>query len=652
MIPKSVRWRLPLSYAAIALLAALALGFVLLTTLRGYYRQQELDYLTNNAEAVGSAITRLLELDLPSTQLQPQLHSFAFLSQTRVRLLDAESQVMADSGAPQEQQALVTLAREATKLDIQNAAEMPDTPADAGGLLVRRGDHSLFVGTGNLSGVLVDGEWKFDHDGPVVEVMVTDGTLIYRDDTLQQLGGVAPSGPIQQLLEPGSLAEIGPNSFIQAWGESHRDGVVADVIVFSPQTNDSRVSPADERAMGEQPPGVALMPSTAIYILPAASQSLAESGRYWSAPIAYSYSTSVVATPYGLGLNAEASADGHRSDQVARQPFYDRQGETVGYVELSEGPAYGRQILGSVTRGWALASSVAVLLAAIAGWLTSRRITSPLLSLAQVTASMAAGDLGARADVSREDEFGTLARSYNHMADRVERMVDTLRRFVCDAAHELHTPLATLRTDLEMVQQASLPGQDKRVARAQAQVERLEALTTGMLDLSRIESNASQETFVPVLLTTLTQEVGELYASRAEQAGLTFEMLLAESPVRVCGNEGQLRCVLTNLLDNAIKFTLPGGHVWLGLCRKEDVAVLWVEDTGIGIPEADMPLLFQRFHRGRNTAAFAGNGLGLAIVKAIVEGHDGQVQAESTEQGTRFTLRIPTSGGLLLQIPG
>ena len=234
MIPKSMRWRLPFSYAAIALLAALALGLVLLTTLRRYYRQQELDYLTNNAQAMGSVIARLFKLDPPSTWLQSQLRSFSFLSQTRVRLLDTESQVLADSGAPQDQQGVVIVTREAEKLDIQNAKEMPDEPAGVAGLFVRRKDNRLFVGTGSMSGVKVDGRWELHHDGPVVEVVTTHDTLIYRDDTLQQLGGSPPSGPVQQVLKPGSLDELGVNSTVQAWGERRGDRLVAEVIVFAP----------------------------------------------------------------------------------------------------------------------------------------------------------------------------------------------------------------------------------------------------------------------------------------------------------------------------------------------------------------------------------------------------------------------------------
>jgi signal transduction histidine kinase len=338
---------------------------------------------------------------------------------------------------------------------------------------------------------------------------------------------------------------------------------------------------------------------------------------------------------------SEADGAGPRSDQTVRQPIYDDTSNLLGYVELSEGPAYGQEIVGSVARGWLLAGAVAVALAAAVGWLVSRRLGAPLLALTGVTASMAAGDLAARADVGSRDEFGTLARSFNAMADRVEDTVVTLRRFVSDAAHELHTPLATLRANLEMMRDDALPGQTERLARARAQVERLEVLTRGMLDLTRIESDMSQGELAPVPLTALVQEAGELYASRAEQAGLDFELALPEQAITIPGNEMQLRQALINLLDNAVKFAPAGGCVRLGLQSQGNSVRPWVEDTGIGIPEEDVPHLFQRFHRGRNTEGYPGSGLGLAIVKAIVDRHGGQVTATGNGHGTCISLRLP-----------
>jgi hypothetical protein len=119
-------------------------------------------------------------------------------------------------------------------LDIEPADELPQSPADVSGIFLRREDNSLFVGTGNMSGVLVDGKWDVRHDGPAIEVVATHDTLIYRDDVFLRLGGAPPSGAIKQVLEPGSLDELGANSSVQAWGERRGDRVQAEVLVYQP----------------------------------------------------------------------------------------------------------------------------------------------------------------------------------------------------------------------------------------------------------------------------------------------------------------------------------------------------------------------------------------------------------------------------------
>lgn len=159
-----------------------------------------------------------------------------------------------------------------------------------------------------------------------------------------------------------------------------------------------------------------------------------------------------------------------------------------GYVELSNGPAYGREIIKSVVRGWIIAGCMAVLLAAAAGMWVSRKFSAPLEKLTSTTAQMAAGNLAARASIEGQDEFGILANSFNQMADNIEINVKTLRRFVADAAHELGTPLTALRTNLELVENEHIP-------LALEQVERMDSLTRSLLDLSQFEATVSETQF-------------------------------------------------------------------------------------------------------------------------------------------------------------
>jgi len=268
---------------------------------------------------------------------------------------------------------------------------------------------------------------------------------------------------------------------------------------------------------------------------------------------------------------------------------------------------------------------------------------STLLHLTKVTAQMAQGDLTVRSGAASADEFGELGRSFDQMAEQIESLVDTLRRFVADAAHELNTPITALQTDLELARTTTDPNERARLMeRLAGQIGRLHVLVRSLLDLSRLEGKSSLPLHEPVNLTSLIQMISEPFASRSEQAELEFVLELTEQTVNVSGDAAQLRTVLENLLDNAIKFTPPGGTVRLHLEQQDARAVLTVEDSGIGIPDDDLPLLFQRFHRGRNAAAYPGNGLGLAIVDQIARLHGGSVGAENTSPGVRFTLTLDT----------
>jgi signal transduction histidine kinase len=303
--------------------------------------------------------------------------------------------------------------------------------------------------------------------------------------------------------------------------------------------------------------------------------------------------------------------------------------------------------LATVARLGGLTGLAAVLLAAGAGWLVSRRLSRPVIALTAATTRVAEGDLRTRAEIRQADELGRLATAFNHMAERLEGLVNTLRRFVADAAHELNTPLAILHTDLELlIASGPEPRQRQLADRILVQAQRLEALVGGLLDLSRLESDSESSSSVSLDLTALAQKAAERYAAQAEQAGLAFDLdIQGDSPILIQGNSEQITRAVGNLLDNAIKFTPAGGRVRLVIGQADGWAKLSVEDTGIGIPAEDLPELFQRFHRGRNTSAYPGSGLGLAIVRRIVERHGGRVTVESPSEGTRFIVWLPLSAG-------
>ena len=540
MVPSSIRWRLPLTYAGIALLTALALGGVLLAILQDSYRRQEVSYLVANAQAMYDYAPLLLATTASAEALDSRLKSLSFLSQTRVRLLNRESEVLGDSGAPD---AVRALANVALAFEAGGLSEVFTQAVEAAGQRRTFRTEIAVAGSG-LTSVRE-------------EVRIAQQVIILGGDA-ESRAAVVRGGA--QVLEPG-LLDTGAG----------------------------------------------------------------------------------LATRLGFGFMPDTPLGATRSNLVLRQPIYDPQGEELrGFLELSEGPDIGREILTSVAWVWAVASAIAVVLAAGVGWLISLRLIRPLLDLTRVTQRMASGDLATRADVSRRDEVGQLAAAFNEMARRVEGTVLALRRFVADAAHELHTPLTALQTNLELLgREATRQRRETLTARARSQVSRLETLTTSLLDLSSIEAGAAEGVHDSVDAVTLIREVAELYASQAEQAGLDFTLAVPSQPVALHGEAGQLRQAVGNLLDNAIKFAPAGGTVQVALQQEAGWVAFVVTDDGSGIPEPDLPHLFGRFYRGRNATAQPGNGLGLAIVRAIAGAYGGTVGAENIRPGARFTLRLP-----------
>jgi signal transduction histidine kinase len=268
----------------------------------------------------------------------------------------------------------------------------------------------------------------------------------------------------------------------------------------------------------------------------------------------------------------------------------------------------------------------------------STHLSRPIQNLVQITEQMAGGDLSVRTQIDRQDELGRLANSFNDMAGQIEQTVITLRQFVADAAHELNTPLTALRTNLELA--ARQQPDSEYLQNAQQQAARLERLNDDLLRLSRLESGLSENDFSSVDLTTLLNESAERFAAQAEQAELAYSLTTPVQPVIIHGDDDQLRRVIDNLFENALKFTPPPGEIKLALKANGDWTTLTLEDSGLGISQEDMPFIFHRFHRGRNTADFPGSGLGLAMVKTIIDNHNGYVTVTSQpNQGTKIPSR-------------
>ncbi|HMN99129.1 MAG TPA: HAMP domain-containing sensor histidine kinase [Miltoncostaeaceae bacterium] len=275
-----------------------------------------------------------------------------------------------------------------------------------------------------------------------------------------------------------------------------------------------------------------------------------------------------------------------------------------------------------------LVTAGGVVTGAALGWFISGRALRPVRAFTERTERIAGdADVAARLpEDGTDDELGRLTRSFNTTLDALERSVDAQRQLVADASHELRTPLASLRTNIEVLQRADgLPDADRAdlLRDLVTQTDELTNLVADVVDLSR--RGESQADFEDVRL----DEVAGAGLERARR--LAPQLVFAEriAPWLVRGNPERLTRLVANLLDNAIKWSPPGGTVEVTL----DAGELTVRDHGPGFAEEDIPLVFDRFYRADAARALPGSGLGLAIVRQVAEAHGGHATAENAPDG-------------------
>ncbi|REG11673.1 signal transduction histidine kinase [Pelolinea submarina] len=341
-------------------------------------------------------------------------------------------------------------------------------------------------------------------------------------------------------------------------------------------------------------------------------------------------------------MQVDTSVYKNRSSKVVNAPFYDLDHNILGYVELSESPRYSQRIITDVVRGWGIASLIGVVISTIIGYIVSRNLTKPLVNLESVASEMKDGNFEIRSPIYKPDELASLSDTFNQMAAHIQHSIETMRQFVSDAAHEIRTPLTSLRADLTLaLTETSLKKAKPIIHRSLEQIDRLDSLSRDLLNLSKLESKNGKTKFKEIDLTHLLNEISEIYASAAEQAKVEFNSQLQQEPILINGDDENLRRAVGNLLANAVKFTPPGGIVNIKLYAESDSALILVEDDGIGILNEDREGLFNRFHRGKNTQNYPGAGLGLAISKAIVEKHNGIIGFLPDKEKTVFFIRLP-----------
>ncbi|MBF5005909.1 ATP-binding protein [Diaphorobacter caeni] len=288
--------------------------------------------------------------------------------------------------------------------------------------------------------------------------------------------------------------------------------------------------------------------------------------------------------------------------------------------------------------------AASVLVAALIALLLTGTLLKRLKVLTQFVHRLAQGDYSQRIASMNRDEIDRLASDISQLADKLENIEQNRRAFMADISHELRTPLAVLKAELEAIQDGIRPMNLSTLAPLQSEVQQLHKLVDDFYDLAVTQTGQFSYEFENIDLRRIVRSTAANLQARAADRSLALQLDAEEAPVFIHGDESRLQQLISNLLENAIRYTDAGGRIRVQIHESGGEAHVCIEDSSPGVEPEQRERLFDRFYRveaSRNRAS-GGSGLGLAICRNIVESHGGRIHAEaSTLGGLRIVICIP-----------
>ena len=353
----------------------------------------------------------------------------------------------------------------------------------------------------------------------------------------------------------------------------------------------------------------------------------------------------------GRAEGGAAGLSGGGSDYVYAVPVSPPDG-AARVVEAGKSYEDVQEVLDTFAGLLTLVVLAALLLSGVGAYLMARAALSPVEDVVGAAREISAGELSRRLPVANpKDEIGRLATTVNGLLSRLEaafarreEALERQKRFAADASHELRTPLTSVIGHARMLDEWALEEDPNRARRSVAAIRReaarMRTLVESLLALTRGDEGQGLEVGRHDLAAVAEEAVQT--ARDTADGKVSIEYVTSEREVEAVFDRGRVLQVASILLDNAVRYTPEGGSVAVSLRDEDGIAALEVSDTGVGIPEDRLPLVFERFYRADPSRADGGAGLGLSIARQIAGSHGGEIRAESTPgKGSTFTLLLP-----------
>lgn len=322
-------------------------------------------------------------------------------------------------------------------------------------------------------------------------------------------------------------------------------------------------------------------------------------------------------------------------------------GRVLGAVYIQTAAQTVRASYEGLTLRVLLASVLAIIIAAAAVFVYTRRLSKPLLEISQASTNMASGDFSLQVSEEGPREVHDLAISFNTMSAKLRDTEQTRRDFIANLSHELRSPMTNIRGFIQGLLDGTIPQQEEKryLGVVLDETDRLSKLVAGLLNLSRMESKDTALALTSFNINELIRVVLIPKISQIEQKNIDVQLLFERESSLVLADRDQIEQVLINLLDNAVKFTPAGGTIKITATPKDsDTLAVSIQDNGPGVLPEDKPYIFDRFYKADKAHTYGnGTGLGLSISRMIMERHRQSLVLEDTQSGAKFVFTLKRS---------